>query len=684
MTRFWTDKVLGDPSRLWVRYSVGLSLIVGLLIGAHFVHVHSIKQGAQDAALIDVSGRQRMLSQRIAGLSSFLLDAEERPHFEAAILGALNTFEQSHAHLLSSAADFPRANALYAEGTPHGLDAQSLAFIALARDALAIPADDPSLEELIHRIKAAAYEPLLASLDDAVKAFGHEAEARLDGLQVIQNAALVFALMLLAAEVLFIFMPGQMVVNKSLASVRQHAKNLEGQNERLRRLSGKLEHAANHDQLTGLANRKKLYDVLDSALAEKPDQDENLCLFHVDLDRFKEVNDTLGHPTGDAVLKHVADAMVSRTRKTDLVARVGGDEFVIVAKLGSKDPVTEAEKMANSLIVRISESIQFDGQTCSVGASIGFVIPDANYTNAKELIANADIALYEAKNAGKGIAVQFNPHMRAGLELRHSLIQDLERAVRNGEFVPYLQPKVSLQTGEITGFEALVRWEHPERGVLMPSDFLELAEETGLVEAIDRQVSFGALDALQSLRKSGWDVPSIALNASGVSLRETAYSEILVSAVKTRGLEPQDVHIEVVENILISDADDHALKTLTRLTDSGFKIAIDDFGTGYASLAMLSKLELSFLKIDKGLIANLEEDKTIQIIEAIVGLAKGIDLEVIVEGVESPAQFNKLMKLGCDTGQGYGIGRPMPVTEAIGWLNSYGAKPTQARHGQTQ
>lgn len=666
----------GGAQWLWTRYVMALAFLVVLLVGGHLLHLQVLGEGAKDAETVDISGRQRMLSQRIAGLAQHLKDPVERSSYEASLLDALEVFENSHALLLERSVDFPSAHKVYALGSEYGLDAQVQAFADDVRAAVAIAAGEPEQIKLIRKIEMAALAPLLLELDNAVKAFASDAELRLAGLERLQKVALFLALGLLALEGLFIFWPAHRSVMSALRAAEGRSKQLEQRNNELGQMTLQLEHSAHHDQLTGLANRKKLHADLKARLKTGAKGEQRLCVMHVDLDRFKEINDTLGHPVGDAVLRRAAEIMKSRFRKGDLVARVGGDEFVIVANISDgASTKEEARSIAERMIARIREPMIIDGNKCMVGASVGYVIVEDDSGDCDRLIADADIALYEAKRAGRGIAVAFGPNMRSEIEKRYALIRDLERAIDNNEFVPFLQPKVAFSDGRVQGFEVLSRWNHPQRGVLLPGDFIDLAEETGLITAIDQQAVLGGLDALVELRSQGYDVPTLAVNASASSLRSGDYVSDFNMALAMRGLTPEDIRIEFVENTVIADDSDKALEVLRELTAAGFKIDIDDFGTGYASLSMLSRLHLSGLKIDRELVNDLDQHKSMQVVEAIVGLAKGMELEVIAEGVETPTQFAKLKAAGCDTAQGFGIGEPISVADTISWLDAYSAQP---------
>ena len=664
-----------DPQNLWKRYLIGIALLTALLIGGHAANLQKLRMGVLDAETINVSGRQRMLSQRMALLSTSLHATGDTEKYGDLLREALATFRSSHLDLLERSEIVPAANALYRVGSEEGLDAHVQIFSASVEQFLTLPRDHPDSEQVLARIEDMAIYPLLAELNSVVGAFEGDARARYTIIERIQTVTFALSIIILLIEGLLIFWPAQISVNQALRRVEDKSYLLKERNIQLQALSEKMEHSAFHDQLTGLANRKKLYLDLERRLSDRRINASELCVMHIDLDRFKEINDTLGHFVGDAVLQRAAEAMQSILRKDDLVARVGGDEFVVVAMVSEERSGASAQQIAEKLIARIKTPTVIAGNTCTVGASIGYVFAEGSEDHPEHLIADADIALYEAKRAGKGVAIRFKREMRSGIERRHLLTQDLDRAIDLGEFVPFFQPKVALSDGRLLGFEVLARWEHPIRGTLPPSDFIDLAEETGKLAVIELQIILKSVDALVAMRHEGLNVPTLALNASGSSLRRTGYAADLKKALAMRHLSNRDIVIEIVETTLIKDAEDKALNTLRSLSADGFGIEIDDFGTGYASLSMLSTLKLSGLKIDRSLIADLENPRSCQVIEAVIGLGKSMGLHILAEGVEHANQFAALKRFGCDAIQGFAIGQPMSFNDAILWVEEYGKRP---------
>ncbi|SLN53197.1 putative bifunctional diguanylate cyclase/phosphodiesterase [Roseisalinus antarcticus] len=671
--------MIGPPlSKLrsyWVRYALAFALLISMIAGAQFVSWQRLESSARDARIIRMSDSQKMLSQRLAFMSHRLHVAGDVEVHGRTILTDLEQFFSSHKALVDIAEEVPTADAIYATGEEAGLDARVRQFVADIRLILTLDPADPRFDVVLQRIEEEASGPLLADLEAALTAFSENAQKRYDRLQILLRVFFSLTVALLIAEATLVFWPTHRNMNRALRIAEERSRRLEERNTQLVQLSERLEHSALHDQLTGLANRKKLYRNLEQRLEDRRSAGDCQCVMHLDLDRFKEINDTLGHAVGDIVLKRVAAAMRSLVRAEDLVARIGGDEFVIVAGFTGANPSEQADRIATSVIRCIRAPMVIEGHNCIVGASVGYTFSMSDQDTPERLIANADIALYEAKRAGKGIAVKFDPSMRQGIERRHELMQDLERAIGQDEFVPYFQPAICLKSGSVVGFEALTRWEHPERGTLHPSEFVHLAEEAGLLRQIETRTMILSLDALTALRCEGWHIPSLALNTSTDSLTSPDYTAELEEALAERGLAHVDITIEVVERTLINARDSPALKTLRTLSERGCAVELDDFGTGYASLSMLATLDLSGLKIDRSLIADLRSTRTCQIVEAVTGLGKSMGLRIVAEGVEHPYQFATLRKLGCDVVQGFGIAKPLSLSEARVWLHDYGSHP---------
>ena len=426
------------------------------------------------------------------------------------------------------------------------------------------------------------------------------------------------------------------------------------------RFQDELEHQAFHDSLTGLANRVLLKERLEHALARARRRRSPLAVLFIDLDGFKRVNDSLGHDSGDMLLVGVGERLVSMVRDCDTVARLGGDEFAII--LEEMDSPDRAAEVADRLISSLLASFEIDSKTVSVTASVGIAVCEAGDSTSEELLANADVAMYSAKGNGKARYETFRQGMKLALMERMKLQSDLAHAIDRDELQLHFQPMVDLRTRAITGAEALVRWEHPDRGLLPPSQFIPLAEETGLIVAVDRWVLKEAVRQAKTWQDGGQlhDQLDMSINVSALLFQEPSFVEGVREVIKESGVDPRALILEITESTLMLDSKGtiDKLRSLKRL---GVKLAIDDFGTGYSSLSYLRRFPVDVLKIDRSFVEGVTDGpEQAAIIEAIVKLAHDLRLRTVAEGIESADQLRALTDIGCTHGQGYFFARPLP------------------------
>jgi len=414
------------------------------------------------------------------------------------------------------------------------------------------------------------------------------------------------------------------------------------------------QHLAFHDTLTGLANRALFEDRLDHALAAVRRGGPPVALFYLDLDRFKSVNDTLGHPAGDLLIREVAQRLRNVTRDTDTVARLGGDEFAIIQADGAT--TAAAEVLCLRLVEAISEPFDLDGVRVSVGVSIGVAIAPAHGVDRIELSRKADIALYEAKANGRGRYVLFTEAMDVTVKRRQAIEHDLREALsEGGQLELYYQPVYDARTNEPVNAEALVRWRHPVQGMMSPVTFIPIAEECGLIEALGEWV---LREACIAARDCG--IPAISVNVSAVQLRNLAFADRVRTIIDATGLEPSRLELEITETSFVQNevVCQHNIATLR---GQGIRIALDDFGTGYSSFNHLRDFEVDRLKVDRSFVAAIDPRQGgSAIIRAIVDLANARGIAVTAEGVETSEQAQWLAEIGCGTLQGYLLSRPMP------------------------
>jgi diguanylate cyclase (GGDEF)-like protein len=424
-----------------------------------------------------------------------------------------------------------------------------------------------------------------------------------------------------------------------------------------RQAEAKIMHMARHDALTNLPNRVLFRETMEHAL----ERGEKLAVLFLDLDRFKSVNDTLGHSVGDALLCEVTKRLRAATSAADTVARLGGDEFAIV-QIGAHP--TDASELAGRIIESMSQVFNILEHQVMGGISIGIAVAPTDGSDLDQLLRNADMALYRAKSEGRGTYHFFQPEMDEQMQARRGLELDLRKAIANGEFEVHYQPILYLQTGKVAGFEALLRWNHPERGQIPPGEFIPLAEETGLILPLGEWVLRTA--CTQAAR---WPQPvGVAVNLSAMQFKGRNLVQLAINALATSGLAAGRLELEITESVLLQD-EANTLSILHQLRQIGVQISMDDFGTGYSSLAYLRNFPFDKIKIDRSFVRDMLVRKDCQaIIRAVVGLARSLGISTIIEGIETMEQLETAKAEGCDEGQGWLFAKAMPDREIPGYL----------------
>jgi diguanylate cyclase (GGDEF)-like protein len=443
----------------------------------------------------------------------------------------------------------------------------------------------------------------------------------------------------------------------------QMARKIEADSLRLQESRLLLEHQALHDVLTDLPNRALIEDRLQQAILRAKRQTRSLALLIMDLDGFKEVNDTLGHHMGDLLLQQVAMRLQNTLRKSDTVARLGGDEFAVL--LSSAD-AEKAVLAAHKILDALKSPFPIQGHSLDIGGSIGIALFPAHGADGTTLVRRADVAMYVAKRANTGYAIYDSEHDQHSMA-QLALTGEFGHAIENQQLAFSYQPKIDLKSGCVVSAEALVRWYHPQQGLIMPDKFIPIAERTGLIKPLTQWGLNTALRQCASWREAGLDL-SVAVNLSARNLPEPQLAENIARMLENWSVPAGWLELEITESAIMTDPV-RALNILTRLDAMGVRLAIDDFGTGYSSLSYLKKLPVDSIKIDKSFVMHMSTDKNDEVIvRSTIDLAHNLDLRVVAEGVERQEAWEMLNELGCDMAQGYYISQALAAAEFAAWL----------------
>jgi diguanylate cyclase (GGDEF)-like protein len=427
-----------------------------------------------------------------------------------------------------------------------------------------------------------------------------------------------------------------------------------------------------HDGLTNLANRELYQDRLKQALEQAAPGNKRVAVLCVDLDLFKNVNDSFGHPMGDRLLKQVADRLRSEVRGNNLAARLGGDEFAVI--LASDVSPKEASGFATRLIQILSAGYDIDGIEVVIGASIGIALSPGDGATSEELMRNADMALYRAKSDGGGVHRFFEREMDRQAQKRRDMEVDLRRAFGNGEFELHYQPLVDIAADRISGFESLLRWRHPEKGMISPAEFIPVAEDIGLIAPLGEWV---LREACSEAVKWPAEI-KVAVNLSPVQFRSRNLVQVVISALANSGLSPTRLELEITESLFLAETEAN-LAILHQLRELGISISMDDFGTGYSSLSYLRSFPFDKIKIDRSFVKDLaERSDCVAIVRAISGLGRSLNITTTAEGVETMDQLDWLRAEGCNEVQGFLFSAAKPAAEVEALLFRFGERASQA------
>ncbi|SFO53670.1 diguanylate cyclase (GGDEF) domain-containing protein [Mesorhizobium sp. NFR06] len=666
-------------------YWLALAIIAAMVVASFILLQQLMAQQQHNDALLDIVSTQKALSQRIVFLASATGAAsrDKQPALVTALKQATGEFETNYDRLLketgadpmSPARNDPKSIEYVLFSKPFHLDYFSVGLVAnggrlvssfasqlgMQSDGYKGGGERVGLDASVANATMSGY----AALGQRISAFADEKSSSILDLHRTLFFATLAVIVLVA---LFIFRP------MSNAILRKTRELVDARNS--------MAFIAVHDGLTGLHNRTFLTDHFDTLIKGAHRRRERLAVIQLDLDRFKQINDTLGHAAGDYVLVVTAQRMRDSCRASDLCARLGGDEFVMILNgAGATDDIHE---LAKRILGEINEPIMFQGATIMPGASAGIAVYPIDADNAQDLLVHADLALYSAKKLGGGSFSFFSEELRRELDYRKQLEQDIRTAIANKSFEVYFQPQVSLTSGKISGIEALVRWKHAERGMISPGEFIPVAEKCGFMPEIGRIVIGKAIGEAAEWDRAGIDFGRIAVNVSGTELREPDFDTFLFGTLERAGLAPQKLALEIVESVILDDEKTGIAAKLRQIRAAGVHLELDDFGTGYASLSHVNPNEIDRLKIDRRFVQNINEncDNT-KIVRAITELARGLGISIVAEGAETEAELDSLMAIGCDQVQGYSIAFPMPQDKAREWLTARSPKKARLKvlHG---
>ncbi len=658
-----------DPKRLWRRYALALGILLGLVLVSHISAIRANDVAATDAAIINDSGRQRMLSQRILFLTAQVRSGQAVERNSLLQAEAVDLLAATHDDLSSlSRHEGILHPAYFGDGTGKSLDTMLTDFVADAR--LAVSSNGMEARAAFDRMRSIGPHQLLTLLHAAVTRHEAQADIHAERLALIHKVSLIAAIVTLLLEGLLIFRPAHLITTRTLEALENKTGALETaqrevsrRNRQLAAMCDVAEHDALHDALTGLANRRYLQRELTRRCDEIGETDAGLALMHIDLDRFKDINDTLGHAAGDHILTHVADVLRDCLRDSDFIARAGGDEFVVLT--AECDDRETLNGIAERLIAALSQPVEYDGAMCSFSASIGIEIGiecrHGPHLDADLILSNADIALYRAKEKGRNRFEFFTETMRAEVEESRALGEDLIRAIERDEFFPVYQVQVDTGARAVHGVEALARWRHPEKGEMAPWLFLPVAARLGVTDAIDDAILRHALVDVANWRAAGLSVPNLSVNVSGTRLADPT----LIPRLREMAIPHGTVSFEVLESIFADKIDDATRYTLDALDEMGIAIEVDDFGTGHASLLALLSLRPDRLKIARELIDPAPQSPEHRaVLESIMQIATTLETEVVAEGIETEEHALLSEELGVHVMQGFHFCRPLPEPDA--------------------
>jgi diguanylate cyclase (GGDEF)-like protein len=627
------------------KYLLAVFLLAMLVTAPWFWSSKIISQQDQDAQVINVAGQQRMLSQRIALLSNLIDQAGEIDVVNKQLKDAVTTFANNHNKLINLKHISDEAKSLYFGKIQ--LDERSKTLNNVVSSFIK---GLTSREFFVQQIAEVDTGRLLYDLNLVVSVFENDARNRISSLYQIKTWIWAFTMIFLILVVLFVFEPIKILITRQISDLKL---------------------AAHYDLLTNLPNRVLLAERLNQAKKHCQRRNQSLAVAFMDLDGFKAVNDRYGHNVGDELLVEVAKRMREALREGDTLARIGGDEFIAV--MVDLENIEDSEPALKRLLKAASDPVYLGDAVMQVSTSIGVSLYPQDHVDADLLIRHADQAMYVAKQAGKNRYHFFDTAQDNANKTQWKSIDDIRSALDRREFLLHYQPKVNMHTSEVMGVEALIRWQHPLRGLVPPLDFLPAIEGHAVSLELGEWVIDTALSQINQWRSIGLTLP-ISVNISAYQLQQRNFSTRLAALLAAHpDVNPHYLELEILETSVLSDIN-QVFETMSACHDLDVRFALDDFGTGYSSLTHIKRLPAYLIKIDQSFVRDmLEDDDDLAIVEGVVGLAKAFRRNVIAEGVETVEHGVALLKLGCELAQGYGIARPMPSGNIPEWVSNWKA-----------
>ncbi|MCH1919610.1 EAL domain-containing protein [Shewanella sp. A3A] len=671
------ERIYKDSARLrqyWLRgtltYVLALIIIALLALLSHYLVQSIVDEQEATARVVNLAGRQRMLSQRITLYAGELREAsssELREPLTAEYFDAISTMSTMHYALMngSNVLNIPMSTSdkiqqIFSQ-PPVDLHKKVVNFLSLAESVTDETLTTEQRNDAYQQLKIAAHSDILQSLDTLVFQFQADSESAIKQLQQFNRFSLGGLLLTLFLEAFFIFRPLLLSLHRREKEYLTLLQDMDDE------IAEKIQFQTFNDALTELPNRVALLEKIKTYIDIAQQSKNHVIVISIGLDRFKDVNDSLGHDLGDLLLLELTERLRDiATSHRGVVARVAGDEFAIV--LEQVDEQLELVQFMRQLSQSIAVPFEQDNTTVQVTASLGLAFYADDGADARSLLMHANQAMRSAKDEGGNCFRFFQSVMTSKMTRRIKLEQELRQALNSsGQLMLFFQPKVALASGQVTGVEALLRWHHPQEGMLSPVEFIPIAEDSGLIQELGDWVIVQSLWQLREWQRQDIFV-EMAINVSVKQLLRGNLSDRITSLVEQMEIEPRYVQLEVTESHIMDNMN-RIMQQLQTLAKAGFSLAIDDFGTGHSSLARLRDLPFKVLKIDRSFVSNaLKESKDQQLVAAIIDIGHSMNKSVIAEGIETIEQQLLLQSLGCDEGQGYLYSRPRPAKQLLGLL----------------